>query len=50
MLDNEYVYVVCQNAKTGRVLTVVDNRESVDAGLLVPREKGEGNFLTNLFK
>ena len=31
MAANEYVYVICQNARTGRVLTIVDNRESVEA-------------------
>jgi hypothetical protein len=47
MADDQFVYLICQNAKTGRVLTVVDNREELAAGML--EEKKDGNFFTNLF-
>ncbi len=47
MADDQFVYLICQNAKTGRVLTVIDNREELAAGML--EEKKGGNFFTNLF-
>eukprot|EP01031_Cornospumella_fuschlensis_P029789 gene29789-35968_t len=34
MKDDEYVYIICQNVRTGRVLTIVDNRDQLEAGLL----------------
>lgn len=34
MKHDEYVYIICQNVRTGRVLTVVDNRDQLQAGLL----------------
>jgi len=37
MAANEFVYVVCQNIRTGRVLTIEDNRDRLEA------EQLEGN-------
>lgn len=34
MLDGEYVYIICQCMQTGRVLTVVDNRDRLEAEAL----------------
>lgn len=33
MASNEYVYIICQNARTGRVVTVEDNRDRLDMEL-----------------
>jgi hypothetical protein len=34
MADNQYVYIICQSMRTGRVYTVVDNRDQIDAGII----------------
>ena len=34
MADNEYVYVICQNMKNGKVVTVEDNRDRLEDELL----------------
>jgi len=46
MPDNEYVYIVCQNARSGRVLTVVDNREELAAGFYA--KKNEDSVFRNV--
>ena len=33
MASNEYVYIVCQNMKNGRVITIVDNRDQLEADM-----------------
>ena len=33
MAANEYVYIICQNAKTGKVVTVEDNRDRLEMEL-----------------
>lgn len=30
MNSNEYVYIICQDPRTARVITIVDNRDRVD--------------------
>ena len=30
MLPSEYVYLICQDLKTGRVYTIVDNRDRLE--------------------
>lgn len=34
MASNEYVYIVCQNARTGKVVTVSDNRDKLEYDML----------------
>ena len=31
MGKNEYVYVICQNARNGRVMTIEESRESLES-------------------
>lgn len=45
MENNEFVYIICQNARTGRVLTVVDNREMLEAGMIAKRSAEEGSLM-----
>lgn len=36
MLDNEYVYIIAKDTHTGRVVTIVDNRDRLDAEMELP--------------
>ena len=36
MLENEYVYIICKDTHTGRVVTIVDNRDRLDAEMDLP--------------
>lgn len=51
--DNEYVYLICQDMRTGRVITIQDNRERLDADYQLNPNKGskKGYFswATDLF-
>ena len=48
MNSSEYVYVIVQDLKTGRVKTIVDNRDQLEAGLL---SKGDDNsWISGLLK
>ena len=52
MADHEYVYVICQNVKTGRVLTVEDNRERLDKefeGLVTSSDLPGSSVFSNIF-
>ncbi len=40
MKSDEYVYIVCQNARTGRVLTVEDKRDELEANLYGGSDEG----------
>ena len=31
MASNEFVYIICQDMKTGRIITIEDNRSRLDA-------------------
>ena len=51
MAENEYVYLVCQSTKTGKVVTVEDNRDRLEMEL---EQHGgpvdvSANFINNLF-
>lgn len=41
MPDSEYVYVIVQDRRTGRVYTVVDNRDSLEAGMYSSGNEGD---------
>mmetsp|Transcript_42106 Transcript_42106/g.83722 ORF Transcript_42106/g.83722 Transcript_42106/m.83722 type:complete len:260 (+) Transcript_42106:49-828(+) len=51
MAENEYVYLICQSTKTGKVVTVEDNRDRLEMEL---EQHGgpvdvSANFINNLF-
>jgi hypothetical protein len=33
MKSDEFVYLICQDMRTGRVLTIVDRRDELEAGI-----------------
>jgi hypothetical protein len=41
MADNEFVYIICQNARTGKVLTVQDNRERLEEEMMNNSQSSE---------
>jgi hypothetical protein len=45
MASNEYVYVIVQDLRTGRVKTFVDNRDQLEAHLL---SNPNDSFLSNI--
>lgn len=47
MEPNEYVYIIAKDAKTGRVVTIQDNRDRLLAEMSMPTQEG-GDALTNL--
>ena len=47
MESNEYVYIICKDAKTGRVVTIQDNRDRLMAEMAMPTVEG-GDALTAL--
>lgn len=52
MSDNEYVYLICQDMRTGRVITIEDNRDRLELQSQQSSEAG-GNAmaaLAGLFK
>lgn len=34
MADNQYVYLICQDARTGHVVTIEDNRSMLESQML----------------
>jgi len=46
MTDNEYVYIICQNVRTGKVVTIVDNRDQLEANML---SNGDDNSIAKFF-
>jgi hypothetical protein len=40
MADNEYVYLICQDMRTGKVVTIEDNRARLDSEMMT---KGPDN-------
>ncbi len=45
MAANEYVYLICQNVKTGRVYTFEDERDRLDDELLNNQSEHESDTL-----
>lgn len=48
MADNQYVYIVCQDMRNGRVITIVDNRDQLEAELL-NNEDPSANLISKFF-
>lgn len=50
--DNQYVYLICQDKRTGRVVTVEDNRDRMDSLIAQQAEAGQSALaaLSGLFK
>lgn len=48
MADNEYVYIICQNARTGRVVTIEDNRDRLEDELM-GNKSDEGESFVNKY-
>jgi hypothetical protein len=49
MPDNEYVYLICQSARTGRVATVEDNRDRLEIELQNNSPDVAGNLINKFF-
>lgn len=49
MAANEYVYIVCQNARTGRVLTLHDNRDQLESDMMTNTEMASDNPFLKFF-
>ena len=47
MADNEYVYLICQDMRTGRVVTIEDNRDRLELEAQQSTEAG-GNAMAAL--
>jgi hypothetical protein len=48
MADKEYVYIIVQDLRTGRVKTFEDNRDQLEAGLLSgPEDSSISKFFFN---
>lgn len=41
MADNEYVYLICQDRRTGRVITIEDNRDRLLAAAQGQTQAGQ---------
>ncbi len=50
MPSNEYVYVIVQNLRNGQVLTFIDNRDQLEAGLVSGADDGFLSSLKSIFK
>lgn len=52
MADNEYVYLICQDMRTGRVVTIEDNRDRLHIAAQQTSEAGANAMtaLAGLFK
>lgn len=48
MAANEYVYIVCQNARTGKVLTVHDNRDQLEQDMMTNTDPSD-NLINKFF-
>lgn len=46
MKSDEYVYVIAQNARSGRVITFSDNRDQLEANMLT---SGDDNSIASFF-
>jgi hypothetical protein len=49
MAANEYVYIICQNAKTGKVVTIEDNRDRLEMELQNNSGDVSGNLINKFF-
>jgi hypothetical protein len=49
MAANEYVYIICQNAKTGKVVTIEDNRDRLEMELQNNAGDVSGNLINKFF-
>ena len=47
MESNEYVYIIAKCAKTGKVITIQDNRDRLQTEMNMPTKEG-GDALSNL--
>lgn len=47
MMDGEYVYLICQDMRTGRVITIEDNRDRIELQSQQSTEAG-GNAMAAL--
>ena len=48
MPANEYVYLICQDLKTGRVITVIDNRDRLEAEFAAGGNEASKNAILSL--
>lgn len=44
----EYVYVICQNARTGKVVTIRDNRDQLDEEMMNNVDLNATSFFDNM--
>jgi hypothetical protein len=44
MKSDEYVYLIAQNTRTGRVVTFVDNRDQLEANMLGNEDSSIASF------
>lgn len=49
MSQNEYVFLICQDKRTRKVITIEDHRDRLEAEKLATSQT-EKNFLTELWK
>ncbi len=47
MKQNEFVYLVVQNVRNGRVTTIVDRRDELEANLVSPEDSSLTRFFLN---
>ena len=50
MASNEYVYIICQSTRTGRVYTIVDNRERLEQEMVLNLEPSDNIISKYFFK
>lgn len=48
MADSEFVYIICQNARTGKVFTYTDNRDQLENDMHTNVDTSE-NLLNKFF-
>ena len=48
MKSNEYVYIICQNARNGNVVTIYDNRDQIDEEMMTNVDPNTMSFFDNM--